>query len=366
MSRPINRHIFHTSTTDLLHAIDRTIDENIFPIAYTKEEQDFFQNNPKPDYLSRLIIVLEAFLSYQNKLKRDKIVLVTSGGTTVPLENNTVRFVDNFSAGTRGASSAEWFLKEGYSVIFLYREFSMTPYNRSFQHNDLNHLFLDFFDNIGNLDPTYKKSILDNKKLYELYVNIEQRLIMVPFTTVTQYLWSLRSIAQIMNQPGCLFYVAAAVSDFYVPFHRLPKHKIQSKDFQEKSSSTTSTTTDTGELNIKMDPVPKFLKRLVGSWAPKAMLVSFKLETDPDMLLEKAQGALDKYGHQLVIGNLLQTRKKEVIFISPDHRDGQWIKVPEKEDSDKDGSNEVPELESLIVPEISRRHDEWMKQQQNK
>jgi hypothetical protein len=35
------------------------------------------------------------------------LVLVTSGGTVVPLERQTVRFLDNFSAGTRGAISAE-------------------------------------------------------------------------------------------------------------------------------------------------------------------------------------------------------------------------------------------------------------------
>ena len=35
------------------------------------------------------------------------IVLVTSGGTTVPLEKNTVRFIDNFSTGQRGAASVE-------------------------------------------------------------------------------------------------------------------------------------------------------------------------------------------------------------------------------------------------------------------
>lgn len=40
----------------------------------------------------------------QNK----KVVIVTSGGTTVPLEKNTVRFIDNFSTGTRGATSAEY------------------------------------------------------------------------------------------------------------------------------------------------------------------------------------------------------------------------------------------------------------------
>lgn len=32
------------------------------------------------------------------------------GGTTVPLEKNTVRFIDNFSSGARGAASAEHFL----------------------------------------------------------------------------------------------------------------------------------------------------------------------------------------------------------------------------------------------------------------
>lgn len=39
------------------------------------------------------------------------IACVTSGGTTVPLERNCVRFIDNFSAGTRGAMSTEQFLQ---------------------------------------------------------------------------------------------------------------------------------------------------------------------------------------------------------------------------------------------------------------
>lgn len=36
-----------------------------------------------------------------------KVAVVTSGGTVVPLERNTVRFVDNFSTGNRGASCTE-------------------------------------------------------------------------------------------------------------------------------------------------------------------------------------------------------------------------------------------------------------------
>lgn len=39
------------------------------------------------------------------------VVCVTSGGTTVPLERACVRFIDNFSKGTRGALSVEQFLK---------------------------------------------------------------------------------------------------------------------------------------------------------------------------------------------------------------------------------------------------------------
>ncbi|EPZ32566.1 DFP-domain-containing protein [Rozella allomycis CSF55] len=38
----------------------------------------------------------------------ERIVIVTSGGTTVPLEKNMVRYLDNFSAGTRGAVSTEY------------------------------------------------------------------------------------------------------------------------------------------------------------------------------------------------------------------------------------------------------------------
>ena len=59
----------------------------------------------------------------------------------------------------------------------------------------------------------------------------------------------------------------------------------------------------------------------------KAQIVSFKLETDPSLLVTKAEQALDRYGHDLVIGNLLATRKWEVVFIIKG--DGErWIRVP--------------------------------------
>lgn len=65
-----------------------------------------------------------------------------SGGTTVPLEHNTVRFVDNFSAGNRGAASTEYFLEQGYAVIFMHRQKSLEPFTRHFNGQKL----LDMLD----------------------------------------------------------------------------------------------------------------------------------------------------------------------------------------------------------------------------
>ena len=41
-----------------------------------------------------------------------------------------MRFIDNFSSGSRGAASAEYFLERGYAVVFLHREGSLRPFER--------------------------------------------------------------------------------------------------------------------------------------------------------------------------------------------------------------------------------------------
>ena len=85
----LNRPQIHTSVTEISHAIDRTIKEELFPVAYTTEEEQYFKTNPKPAYIDELIKDAKEFIDLQYSLKRNKIVLITSGGTTVPLENNT-------------------------------------------------------------------------------------------------------------------------------------------------------------------------------------------------------------------------------------------------------------------------------------
>lgn len=67
-----------------------------------------------------------------------------------------------------------------------------------------------------------------------------------------------------------MLYLAAAVSDFYVPRIEMSEHKIQSKE-------------QTDGLTVKLKNVPKFLK-LFKKTSPLTTVISFKLETDKNIL----------------------------------------------------------------------------------
>ena len=67
----------------------------------------FLKNNERPENLNDAKDGIREFLKYHQKIGRC-VAVVTSGGTTVPLERNTVRFIDNFSTGSRGAASTEY------------------------------------------------------------------------------------------------------------------------------------------------------------------------------------------------------------------------------------------------------------------
>ncbi|KAB8356653.1 hypothetical protein FH972_024230 [Carpinus fangiana] len=386
------------------------------------EEDAYFDHNPPPSRttLARHLALARAFIARHAAASPPRrVVLVTSGGTTVPLENQTVRFIDNFSAGTRGATSAEHFLRAGYAVIFLHRQFSLLPFSRHYSHNT--NCFLDF------LTTTPSAASAGNEKTQEQVVVQQQHqrkmaavlreyqraraddaLLLLPFVSIAEYLWHLRELARALQPLGgaALFYLAAAVSDFFVPRERMAEHKIQSSE----EFSAVAAAAGAGEvvpaarmagkaLVIDLDPVPKFLKRLVDGWAPAAMIVSFKLETDPAILTQKAEYALKKYAHHLVIGNLLSTRKWEVVFVSVLEGE-KWIRVPRRrrtksssgvealvgkaaaaeslkaspgslEDGPQKDANEeevdisedgepLVEIESLIIPEVKRLHEEFI------
>ena len=329
----------HTSKPDEATAIDRSIPD--LPIAELSDEDKYFKTHKAPPYLDEVVDEVKSFVRYHREKTKKRIAVVTSGGTTVPLENNTVRFIDNFSAGTRGATSAEQFLENGYAVIFLHREYSLLPYSRHYSHTT--NCFLDFLVESNNkigIHPKFADEMLVVLRKYNT-AKESNSLLLIPFTTVNQYLYTLRLIAIHLQglYSGTLFYLAAAVSDFFLPQSRMPQHKIQSQA--------------TGKLIIDLEQVPKFLRRLVESWAPSAMIISFKLETDNLILIKKANEALQRYQHQLVIGNLLQSRKQEVVFV---YSDGsrKWIKL-----TDEQVANKV-EIECKIIPEVIRQHNHWI------
>lgn len=357
-------------------------------------EHEYFSTNPRPKILQKHSTLAREFINHHAEQQR-RVVLVTSGGTTVPLENQMVRFVDNFSAGTRGATSAEYFLDQGYAVIFLHRQFSLLPYSRHYSHNV--NCFLDFMTESAEgsvvVGQEYQDEMIEVLRKYT-DARKSNKLLLVPFVTVNDYLWELREIAILMQPLGsqALFYLAAAVSDFFIPSDRMVEHKIQSsEDFNQQNpdaeggDKTPAARIEGQRLVIGLEPVPKFLKTLVDGWAPEGMIVSFKLETDPSILVKKAQYALNKYSHHLVIGNLLSTRKWEVVFVSASGGQ-QWIRVPRSKRTPSlsgkvehvglaSGGNEVAkteqdteavmgqpavEIESLIIPEVAKMHDQHM------
>lgn len=277
---------------------------------------------------------------------------------------HSVRFLDNFSAGTRGATSAEYFLSQGYAVVFLHRQHSLCPYTRHYSHTT--NPFLDLLE-----DPSSSTSddqirvtssaVEDLRPVLSSYLHHARpenqggqgTLLRLPFVTVNDYLFMLREMASIMSplRRNGLYYLAAAVSDFFVPNQRTPQHKLQSGK---------------GSLVIEMDQVPKVLNTMVEKWAKEAFIVSFKLETDPELLIPKAKGALERYGHQIVIANDLNRRKEEVCFVyrrgggnvtakgeeAGDGFEVKWLKLNGRE----------KEIEEDIVGELVQRHDRWVRE----
>ena len=131
--------------------------------------------------------------------------------------------------GTRGATSAEYFLKAGYAVIFMHRQFSLQPFSRHYSHTT--HPFLDFLeiDSAGSNEISVTSA--ERTQLRQVLVDYKDvhrsgTLLTITFVTVNDYLWLLRAVSKELSVLGrsSLFYLAAAVSDFF-----LPRQKMVSK-----------------------------------------------------------------------------------------------------------------------------------------
>ena len=152
-----------------------------------------------------------------------RVVLITSGGTTVPLESRTVRFLDNFSSGRRGASSAEYFLDSGYAVVFLHRRRSLYPYTRLYSGiNILDTLQVRREDGASSTSScgqvvVNQQALPNIAKVLKRYQEVKEDGFLLPieFSTLSEYLHLLKAAAQALSTIGmwlvdvCMLYKIA-------------------------------------------------------------------------------------------------------------------------------------------------------------
>ena len=274
-------------------------------------------------------------------IKDRHVVLISSGGTRVPLEQNAVRSVENFSRGTRGARSAEAFVKAGYPVIFFHRKNSLQPFSVEIQDE-----WSTWLESVGRFNKGKKGEFFKQVDQYNKF-NSKQSpysgmLLKIEFVTVSDYLRDLEAISRELSKHAVktVSYLAAAVSDFYIPESKLPVHKIASG----------------GSFDLKMEPVPKKLGEIKKSWNPSTLLVSFKLETDESKLESSAKLAMQKYGSDAVVANQLQTKSSQVVVYHAGS-EPKTIQLLTSDYSDQISSNIVSHLIEkfnlkFVVPEI--------------
>lgn len=219
----------------------------------------------------------ERLVSLMEALKNQKaIYILTSGGTQVGL--NSAYALENFSTGTRGSKLAECFCENKQYIIYLCRKGSVLPFER--REKEANHEDLESY--------IYKAK----KKLK--YVVFEQ------FELFSEYEAKLRGLCQLLQkelpQKPLLIISSAAVSDFNLPAEDQRQFLAPKEE-------------------LKMEKTKNSLKELAQQGC---QIISFKLETDQQILEKKSLESFDKYGSKMVIGNLLQSRYEEIFIYFKD------------------------------------------------
>ena len=132
-----------------------------------------------------------------------------------------------------------------------------------------------------------------------------------------------------------------------------------------------------------MSSVPSPTGCLRGTWAPSAFVVSFKLETDEELLVLKAHKALTRYGvHAVVrararhaclaalpslctdagcapriqVANELMSRTQRVLIVTrSDGAGAPLVRELQRPACDAD-------IEHVLVDDVARLHDAWRSQ----
>ena len=258
-----------------------------------------------------------------------RLAIITSGGTTVPIERKTVRFIDNFSTGMRGARLAEFFLDQPeYSVLFLHRTGSAFPYLHRLVSGDP----MRSLHNLTTFNTILSGSVFEKSRFQS-----------ISFTQVFEYILLLRhALISVSHTPigrRCFVCLAAAVSDFYVPLEDMPEGKIQSRE------------NGCDDISLRLRNVPKALELVKKRWSPTACVLAFKLETDQRRLVEKSMDSFRVNGVDAVLANDLHTRYVQVQLFSDSGRSVETLIR----------DSETEELEAAkIGPALVQLHEKYI------
>lgn len=103
-------------------------------------------------------------------------------------------------------------------------------------------------------------------------------------------------------------------------------------------------------LSLDLQQVPKKLGVLTANWCPNAYIVSFKLETDRAILIQKATRAIDRYQVHVVVANLLHERRDQCILVErPKHQTDVTEEVINR-------PKELDNIEAVLIPALVSKH----------
>jgi phosphopantothenate-cysteine ligase len=206
----------------------------------------------------------------------------------------------------------EILLAHDYRVVFFYRDTSAVP----FLHNDRISLPLGVTSkSLVPIDAHTTAELVSaelegsqNVALFNKYLK-ERKLVLIPYSSVQSYLSGLSAISSLLAplSSHLMLILAAAVSDFYIPSPS--PNKVQSGVPGVYGDSTVG---EDNSLSVRFTPVPKRLGELK-KVCPSATVISFKLETDPGILMKKVEQSF-KYGVDAIVGNILKTRYDTCYF----------------------------------------------------
>jgi hypothetical protein len=119
----------------------------------------------------------------------------------------------------------------------MHRQFSLQPFSRHYSHST--NPFLDFLE-IENDDaasrstprisvtPEKRADLLEVLTMYKA-VQAAGTMLTLAFVTVNDYLWLLRAVSQELAvfRSRVLYYLAAAVSDFFLPRRKMVSNRSE-------------------------------------------------------------------------------------------------------------------------------------------